>query len=88
MKRTSAAVAQHRRLAEPEFIVVFVEDERHLPTQKPHVDRAVVIGDGRRRLLDIERVAGIDDGDVRHAAENRYVLGCLVARAIAGGEPR
>ena len=44
--------------------------------------------DGRHGLLDLVRVAGVDDGQVRHAAEDRDVLGRLVARAVAGGQAR
>lgn len=45
-------------------------------------------GDGRHGLLDIERVAGIDDGQVRHAPEDRQVFGCLVARPVARSQAR
>ena len=34
------------------------------------------------------RIAGIDDGHVRQAAEDREILGRLVARPVAGGQPR
>ena len=42
----------------------------------------------RHDLLDVERVARIDDRQVRHAAEHRDVLGRLVARPVAGGQAR
>ena len=54
--------------------------------QQAHIDRAVMRGDRGHRLGDIDGVAGIDDGQVRQAAEDREILGCLVAGAIAGGE--
>ena len=44
--------------------------------------------DGRHDLLDLMRVARIDHGHVRHGAEQRQVLGRLVARAVAGGQAR
>ena len=44
--------------------------------------------DGRHDLLDLMGVARIDDGDVRHAPEDRDVLRGLMARPIAGREAR
>jgi hypothetical protein len=47
-----------------------------------------VRGDLRHGLLDVERVAGVDDGQARHAAHHRQVFGGLVAGAVAGGQAR
>ena len=88
MISTSRTVAQQLRLAELELVVVLVEHQRDVAAQQAHVDRAVVGGDGRHRLLDVERVARIDDRQVRHGAEDREVVGRLVARAVAGGQAR
>ena len=37
-------------------------------------------------LLDVDGVAGIDNGQVRHPAQDGEVLGGLVAGAVAGGQ--
>ena len=44
--------------------------------------------DGARGLLGVQRVAGVDDRQIRHAAEDRDVLRRLVARPVAGGQAR
>src|SRR6476619_5702503 len=41
------------------------------------------LGDG---LFDVVRVAGVDDGQVGHSAEDRDVLGGLVAGSVPGGQ--
>ena len=82
------AVAQELRFAEFERVVVLVEDQGHVAAQQAHVHRAGMGGDGGHDLLDLVRVARVDDGHVRQAAEDREVLGRLVARPVAGGEPR
>src|SRR5207245_1644344 len=43
-------------------------------------------GDRRDDLLDLMRIAWLDDRQVRHAAEHRDVLGRLMARSVAGGQ--
>ena len=74
------AVAQKFGFAELETIVVLVENQRNITAQQAHVDRAFVRGDGWHGLLDIECIAGIDDRQVGHGAEDRQVIGSLVAR--------
>lgn len=41
---------------------------------------------GRDHLLDLVRVARVEDRDVRHAAEDRDILGRLMAGPVAGGQ--
>ena len=40
----------------------------------------------RDGLFDVDRVAGVHDGQVGHAAEDRHVLGGLVAGPVSGGQ--
>jgi hypothetical protein len=47
-----------------------------------------VRGDLRHRLLDVERVARVDDRQAGDAAHHRDVFGGLVARPIAGRQAR
>ena len=70
-----------------EGVVVFVEHGGHLPTQQPQVSGPVVRGQLRDGLGDVDRVAGVDDGQPRYAAEDRHVLGGLMGRPVSGGEP-
>jgi hypothetical protein len=44
-------------------------------------------GQGRHGLFDVYRVTGVHDGQVRHAAQNRQVLGGLVTGTVSGGQP-
>jgi hypothetical protein len=41
----------------------------------------------RHGLGDIDRVAGVDDGQAGYAAEDRDVLGGLMGWPVPGGEP-
>ena len=82
------AFAQHLGLAEFEAVALdLVEHQRHLAAQQPHVHRALVRGDLRHGLLDVERVARIDDRQPGDAAHHRDVLDGGMARSVAGGQP-
>jgi hypothetical protein len=81
-----AAGPQLSGLAEPEPVVVLVEDGRHVAAQQPQVGRPGVGGQRRHALLDVDRVARVDDGQVGHAAQDGDVLGGLVAGAVPGGQ--
>ena len=83
-----ATGAQHLRLAELEGVVVLVEHGRHLAAQQPEVGRPGGGGELRDGLLDVDGVAGVDDGEPGDAAEDGDVLGGLVAGAVAGGQAR
>ena len=43
-----------------------------------------MLGQLGHRLLDVHRVAGVDDGQPGDAAEDRHVLGRLMRRAVPG----
>src|SRR5215213_345370 len=60
------AVAQELRLAEFEGVVVLVQDQGHVAAQEAHVHRAGMGGDRRHDLLDLVRVARVDDRYIRH----------------------
>ena len=81
-----AAGAQLGGLAELEPVAVLVEHRGHLPAQQAQVGRPGVVGELRDGLLDVDRVAGVDDRQVRAAAQDRQVLGGLVAGPVAGGQ--
>ena len=46
-----------------------------------------MLGQLRHRLLDVHRVARVDDRQVGHPAEDRDVLGGLMRRSVSGGQP-
>ena len=83
-----AAGAQLGGLAELEGVVVLVEHGGHRAAQQPQVGRAVGGGELRDGLFDVDGVAGVDDGQVRAAAQDRQVLGGLVAGPVPGGQAR
>ncbi len=80
------AAAQHLGLAEFEGVVVFVQHGGNVAAQQPQVGGSFAGRELRDGLFDVDRVAGVHDGQVGHAAEDRHVLGGLVAGAVAGGQ--
>lgn len=82
------AAAQQGAPAQFEAVVVFVQHLGDIATQNARVDRAGVIRDRRDHLLDFTRVAGIDHRHVWHRAEDGDVVRCLMARPVAGCQPR
>src|SRR5699024_4775711 len=81
------AGAQLFRLAELEGVVVLVEHAGHVAAQQPQVGRPGVLGQRGDGGGDVDRVAGVDDGQVRAAAQDREVFGGLVAGPGPGGQP-
>src|SRR3712207_9102934 len=57
--------AQLGGLAELEPVVVLVEHRRHRAPQQTEVGGAGCVGQCRHGLLDVDRVARVDDGQVR-----------------------
>ena len=80
-----AALAQDASLTDLEPVVL-AQHDRHLAAQLPHIDRPLVLGRGARRRLDLDRIARIDDHEVRDHPHERQVLDRLVGPAIAGGQ--
>jgi hypothetical protein len=77
----------HLGLAEFEGVVVLVEHRRHMAAQQPQVGRARGLDELRHRLLDVDGVARIDDRQPRYTPEDGHVLGRLVRRSVARGQP-
>ena len=81
-----AAAAEFGGLAELEPVVVLVEHRGHVAAEQPQVGRAVVRGELRHGLLDVDGVARVDDGEAGAGAQDREVLRGLVAGPVAGGQ--
>ena len=82
------AVLQQLRLTQFELIVIFIQHQRHLTAQQTHIHRPLVIGNGRYRLLYLQRIARIDDNHPGDTAHDRQIFGGLMAGAIAGRQAR
>src|SRR5699024_11686054 len=72
-------VPQQLRLPELEAVVVLVEHGGHLAAQQAGVGGPVGGGQLRDGLLDVDRVAGVHDGQVRCGAAGRE-------HRVGGGE--
>src|SRR6185312_8326577 len=81
-----AAGAQFGGLAELEPVVVLVEHRGHVAAEQPQVGRARVRRELRDGLLDVDRVAGVDNGQAGAGAQDREVLRGLVAGPVPGGQ--
>ena len=79
------AIAQQLGLADLKMIIILIQhDGNTVAAQQTHIHGALKLGYGFGSLHHFHCIAGIDNSQVGHGSQNRQIICCLMAGAVAG----